>query len=563
MKYAIAAIALTIILVSSCNENQWLKEEPKDFYAPDNSYQTVTQFKQSLNFLYDNLRLLYWYLGDESAALSLGDIAFGGTDYPDGKFNNFKAYITPTTYMAERFWNVSYNSIANANIIIDRLEANPGIAPADRNSIKGEALFFRAFWYRFLAHLYGGAPLVLEESTAPRRDYQRAAREEVYRQARADLEEAVSILQDITEVKDGQISKQAAQHLLAEVYISLGLWQDAVGAASAVINHPSMTLMTERFGSRAAEEGSPYWDLFQLGNQNRAGGNRESLLVLQFEYQNSGASYGSFFPRYLLPFYPNVKVDGKDGSTVAAFTDITSQKGGRGIGVIQPTEYFLGELWGDDFERDLRNSQQMIVRDFRIDNPSAEGYGQWLVKDGWLKESSKLREWYPFIMKFSRRDNLPDETYAKNPDGTIRQTALGEHVIIYTSYNGMPANISYKDEYLFRLAGTYLLRAEAYLGNNQKDLAAADVNALRSRAKASAVTAADVDIDLILDEQMRELYFEEFRVLTLCRLGKLVERGRRYNPRGVNIGDHQNLFPIPYSEIERNIFNKLEQNPGY
>ena len=325
-----------------------------------------------------------------------------------------------------------------------------------------------------------------------------------------------------------------------------------------------MSLMSERFGSKAAaEEGHPYWDLFQLGNQSRAAGNKESLLVLQFEYQNSGASYGSFFPRYLLPFYPNAKVDGKDGATVAAFTDITAEKGGRGIGVIQPTEYFLNDLWNDDFDADLRNSPQMIVRDFQIDNPAAEGYGQWLVKDGWLKESSKLREWYPFIMKFSRRENLPEETYAKNADGSIRQTALGEHVIIYTSYNGMPANISYKDEYLFRLAGTYLLRAEAYLGNNQKDPAAADINALRTRAKASTVTAADVNIDLILDEQMRELYFEEFRVLTLCRLGKLVERGRKYNPRGINIGDHQNLFPIPYSEIERNIFNKLEQNPGY
>lgn len=47
------------------------------------------------------------------------------------------------------------------------------------------------------------------------------------------------------------------------------------------------------------------------------------------------------------------------------------------------------------------------------------------------------------------------------------------------------------------------------------------------------------------------------------RLGKMVERSRKYNPFGANVGDHQNLFPIPYSEIEKNIFNKIEQNPDY
>ena len=43
----------------------------------------------------------------------------------------------------------------------------------------------------------------------------------------------------------------------------------------------------------------------------------------------------------------------------------------------------------------------------------------------------------------------------------------------------------------------------------------------------------------------------------------MVERSRKYNPFGMNVGDQQNLFPIPYSEIEKNIFGTMEQNPGY
>lgn len=121
-----------------------------------------------------------------------------------------------------------------------------------------------------------------------------------------------------------------------------------------------------------------------------------------------------------------------------------------------------------------------------------------------------------------------------------------------------------KDEYMYRLAGTYLLRAEAYFWNNEPKKAMEDLNELRSRAQTRQITdPGEVTLDFILDEQMRELYFEDFRVPTLCRLGKMVERSRKYNPFGMNVGDHQNLFPIPYSEIEKNIFGKIDQNPQY
>ena len=64
-----------------------------------------------------------------------------------------------------------------------------------------------------LANLFGGVPLILEEITTPRRDYVRTSREEVYKQIKQDLEEAVSLLPNIESVKDGKLSKQVAQHL--------------------------------------------------------------------------------------------------------------------------------------------------------------------------------------------------------------------------------------------------------------------------------------------------------------------------------------------------------------
>ena len=52
-------IILTLgMLLTSCDESSWLKEEPLDFYSPDNSYQTSAQFRQAENNLYNNC-LLY------------------------------------------------------------------------------------------------------------------------------------------------------------------------------------------------------------------------------------------------------------------------------------------------------------------------------------------------------------------------------------------------------------------------------------------------------------------------------------------------------------------------
>ena len=118
--------------------------------------------------------------------------------------------------------------------------------------------------------------------------------------------------------------------------------------------------------------------------------------------------------------------------------------------------------------------------------------------------------------------------------------------------------------YNLRLAETYLLRAEAYLGAGNAQKAAEDINAVRERAKAKPISASDVTLDYILDERARELVYEEPRRITLHRTGKLVERVRKYNElNSSEIQDIHGLWPIPNSFIEANVSAKIEQNPGY
>jgi hypothetical protein len=576
---------LLLLGVWSCNEEKWLTEEPYSFYAPENSYSTVPQLKLSLNYLYNELRTFFWNInGDNAVFMHLGDIAYGGTDFPNGKFNNTRTWLVPTAGMASTVWDRAYRCIQNANTIINRLE-NSAAGADDKAFIEGEALFFRAFWYNYLAIMYGDVPVYTEEITSAKTDFVRTPRKDVYTQARMDLERAVTLLLDIDKVDDGRINKQAAQHLLAEVYISLEDYAKAIETASAVINHPQMSLMTSRFGTRANEPGDPYWDLFQYNNQNRkSSGNKESILVLQYEHRNSGSPTGYNFLRQGFPFYMDIRVynmaDQANPEVVTPTVTATeglfpiSLGGARGIGVIHPSDYFLYDIWGTDGTNDYRNSPYIIVRDFKISNQQAAGYGEWYVADGHadllkqrnpdLYNAYMLRNFYPFIMKFGRTDNaLPDDVLAKNSDGSFRLNGLGERVFIYTSMTDPSANSSLKDEYLFRLGGTYLLRAEAYIKSNQLTLAMNDINALRNRANATPAELSQINLDYLMDEQMRERYFEDYRIMTLLRMGKFVERTRKHNPMGHNVDDHHNLFPIPFSEIERNRDVKWENNPGY
>jgi hypothetical protein len=96
-------------------------------------------------------------------------------------------------------------------------------------------------------------------------------------------------------------------------------------------------------------------------------------------------------------------------------------------------------------------------------------------------------------------------------------------------------------------------------------LAAADINTVRARSNAKAITAADVTMDYILDERGRELYGEELRTLTLCRTKMYNSRTKRFGyPLCASSIDNStlrnNLFPIPQSVIDANYLVLFPQN---
>ncbi len=539
---------ITVSIIScliSCNEDNWLTEEPYSIFTPDNSYTTPDEIDIALVDLYSQVRNLLCRSDNAVIYQMISDITYGAINTKWSN-NQIGTAIIPESNDVNNHWRYNYSIIANANTILSRITQVEYSSQSRKDAAIAEAKFFRAFSYRNLVNLFGGVPIVLEEVTASKRDFVRATKEEVVTQIIADLTDAVPHLPGADDVADGRITKGAANHLLTEIYIINKEYGKAVDAATEVIDNSGYQLMTNRFGKRKNEPGDVYWDLFRIGNQNRSSGNTESIWVSQFEYNVPGGGRNDRLAYWHSPGYWAIKMD--DG--VNAFPGPQSRFGGRSVGQTAPTDFLLNKVWTSP--TDIRNSEYNIIRDIPVTNPASAYYGQMLIASGGAANITP-RFWTAIFAKTVALNEVPENLIIDPVTGV---TANG-------------ADSSFRDRYMMRLAETYLLRAEAYFLMGDQDKAADDINKVRERAHADPVSPGDVDLDYILDERTRELAFEELRLLTLYRTGKFIERMKLYNDvyNGTYdtniIFDYNNVFPIPAPEIERNTEAVLEQNPGY
>lgn len=555
----------------SCNEEDFLKEIPLDFYSPENSYVTFDDYEAAVYNLYARYTQEFW---NSSGSGDFPYAAYRGTDLVHGTSTNgligLTSSLIPTSgRFYDQMWRPAYHLIYDANVIIRRVE-EADLTEEQRTLIIAEARFFRGLAHKMLANVYGGVPIVTEETLEPKRNFQRATRQEVYEHCASDLLFAAENLNAIDEGPEARVNNLVAYHVLAEVYCSLERWDDAISTASIVIDHPATDLMEDRFGTQVDPEvnrypapfndsiygGDVYWDLFRPGNQNRNSGNTEALWVTQYAIDVPGGGPrtggGTNLERQVCARTYRLNIINDDGTVAPLAPEPNTYLTGRGIGGMRPTNYFLWGVWAKSGPNDMRNSKYNIVRDVPVMNPESDHFGKWLFADNVPfqneSESDTTRNWYPIVAKATTVGRHPELIY--HPDQTVPGSLTSA------------ARVTYRDNYIYRLAETYLLRAEAYLGKNDLINAAGDINVVRARAEADPVTTGNVTMDYLLDERMRELYFEEFYIITLMRLGKLVERTNQYNPL-INYSEHHNLWPIPFSEIEKNTGAFLQQNPGY
>lgn len=431
-------------------------------------------------------------------------------------------------------WKWAYNIINNANVVIVNIDKGEvPVSTGFRNKIKGQAMFYRALAYNYLATLYGDVPLITEPLTAPKTDFTRTPVTQINDLIVSDLNFAKVNAPAIDNIVNKSLPNKAmASQLLAEAYLRIG-GKDAEAEAEcdAIINSGTFSLIKNRYGVKASQPGDAFADMFIFGNQRRTQGNTEAIWVEETENpatvpNGAGPDRVDRFPGFHFTGSQHRRAWGSRYYNTAGML-LCDTLGGRGISRMALT-YFVLNLYKPG---DMRNSQYNIRRNYYYNDPSSPKYGQRVVPGPGIDTNRNI---VPKTNKWDQFD--PNDTF-------------GSSMI--------------KDFIIMRLGETYLLKAEAQFKRGNTGGAANTINILRDRANAGHVTASDITLNFILDERVRELIGEENRRMTLMRTGTLLQRIQGRGLKITNATDKIKLLPIPQSEIDLNKDAKLAQNPGY
>jgi hypothetical protein len=562
IKYRTLVLVALVLTTISCNED-WLKPEPLSFLGADNTYSTKSGIESLLIKCREGLRIEV--VGKDCRIVD--DYVYSDLAIPvNGGTKNLETEFLPSTGTPRDFWDAYFAEIKYANVVINRgMELD--IPEEEKDPLVAEGYFFLGYWYYKLVNTFGDVPLVTEEISAPKLDFKTATKRLILETMITNLEYAVQHLPET--VPTGSVNRAAGQHLLTKYYLQVGRFQDAVNMASKIIDNNNYALMTSRFGVDANDESKNImWDLFRKYNPSLNENTEKILVVLDFPLTDGGTSGSERARSWETEWYKNIydskgkrgTVDGKAGEPQISFTN-------RGIGKSKKTNYFGYQLWNDPDDLRHKAPNWLPIDSLVYNNPSSKDYGKHLVKEYC---TDTVRAWDCI---FFNKIVVPDETLPVGEGVNLKGGTL--------------------DWYIFRLAETYLLRAEAYVWLNKSKEAANDINMIRTRAGAAPIAESNVTLDDVLDERARELYTEEFRRTELVRISytkallnadgySLSEISRKnyyydrmmdknnffktqytYGSKQYRINPFHVYWPVPESAIQDNTLNQLNQNYGY
>ncbi|HMR93680.1 MAG TPA: RagB/SusD family nutrient uptake outer membrane protein [Chitinophagaceae bacterium] len=407
----------------------------------------------------------------------------------------------------------SFYQITLANDFIrqasDARLAERGITGADAAKIKAyveEARFLRAFQYWVLMDLFG-KPAFVTENDAPLGTFvpQQTSREDLFAYIESELKDLENKLAAPRTNEYGRADRAAAWALLARMYLNAQVYTGTPKYTEAIT-----------YAKKVIDAGysltPDYRHLMLADNHTNTS---EFILTINYDGKRT-QNYGG------TTFLVNASVG---GSMVGSESGL----GGGGWGGIRTTSA-LPNLFPDVTGTADKRAQ------FHTDGQSLE-----LSAD----PAPAFTEGYA-IKKY--RNLTKGGVMGSDP--------------LFTDI----------DFPLFRLAEQYLIYAEAVLrgGSGGSTAEAVNyINLIRTRAYGNGsgnINAGTLNLDFIIDERARELYWECFRRTDLIRYGRFTEGTYLWPWKGgVSSGTampaHLKVFPIPAAEITSN--TNLQQNDDY
>jgi hypothetical protein len=496
------AILCAAILVSlgSCSKD-FITLQPEGQFLTQNYYTDRDQAYSGLVAVYDVLRKNAGGFENMITMMNAGsdDNYAGGGGATDGAgIQGFSNYTLNPNIMPASFWSDHYQGIFRANILLSKLP-NTTMDETEKARFTAEAKALRATYYFNLVRMFKNVPLILEPLAASDiNNVTQAAPEEVYAQIEKDLSEAIPDLPGTVNLatEAGRFTKVAAQAQLGKVYLYDHKNSEAA-AMLAEVNGPTPG-QPNQYGNHLL---SDFADLWVFTNKFNA----ESLLECVHTDQ-SNADWG---------FWGSSADEGNSAAQMVGPRSYVK------TGPDAPDIYTSGwsfNPWTQDFYDAIKDDPRFSSTVF--DAKALEAAGQCTYLEGYMNTGYFLKKFIPMKSDIRKGGGAVELNFQQN-------------------------------DYIIRLADTYLLEAEALGATGTR--AQALLDAVRARV---GLPSVPVSMDAIKKERRLELAGEGHRFFDLVRWG---DAATKLADRGFVAGKNE-IFPIPSSELQG---TKLVQNPNY
>jgi starch-binding outer membrane protein, SusD/RagB family len=610
----IKVLFISMLFVTGCSD---MLEEKTVSQATYDLYNSEAGVEALVNGAYNSLR--WQFNGEQSFTLW----NYGVDEYiqaADGQNKFVDAYtnqLNSTFGMFHDMWTEYYEGINVCNtglklIPIVKGEGGALSTDAGKASRMGELRFLRGYFYFMLVQQFGAIPITLEATEGVKLEFERSSVADVYNVIISDLRAAEGSLPE-TQGQRGRITKHAAQHMLAKVYLTRGSavteqrgqkptdMDSAAYYSDLVINSGKYSLM------------SNFGDLWNVANE----ANPEIILSAQFNnnallLNNSGNRVHLYF---------QMVYDTKPGME----RDITY---GRPFRRLRPTPYTINVFDRKNDSRFYKSFRTVYLSNDRTAPITIPKWTQADATKGYIPASLVGKDKFAVgdtaivvsvdpnvsnaAIESKRYSWFPQNKWTNSEFPTLIKWMDPTRLDVGTEFAG-------RDGIIARLAETYLIGAEAYGRKGDYQKAADYINVLRRRAAyksgeakpfhfwksegglygdvnstepALLVTSAYWDnnvpleqypasatsketrfIHFILNERTRELLGELHRWNDLVRTETFFERVKTFHSiAAATVQPFHKLRPIPQAHIER-IFRGgkpltsderiAEQNPGY
>lgn len=388
------------------------------------------------------------------------------------------------------YWARSYKGINRANLLLTKIDGVKGLDANTKARYIAEAKFLRGYYYFWLIRLFRNVPLFTKPLDTS----------EIYQQEQAPPDSVYAqIITDFTAaIPDLPSAPLPANELgratkgAARAFLAKTLmWQVGSGENPSQMQRAA-DLLNQVNTSPAYELVEHYPDIFSTDNEF----NSESIFTITHSSKQQ-ADWGSFGN---IRGNVYVQMVGPRGYTGPTF------KNGYGFNPITPV--LVNAMEGDP------RAQYTIIDINSIEDASYQA--------GYKNTGYFIKKFAPRIKNVAESGVVP---------------------------------LNYPNNYIeVRLAGTYLLEAEALVRSNGNTARAASLlNAVRARVGLSSIQPT---LENIYHEMWMELATEGHRWFHLVRTGRAAEV---LADEGFVDGVHE-VLPIPLESLNN---TQLEQNPGY